>query len=159
MVAFSFPWAADAARIPASVSDGYGGSYPLVKGWMDGQEGKHGGRAPHVAICFRNIAPPKESAVADTPQLQEILNNHQQTIQKIAGMIEAQRFMIEDLYAHIYSDAALFAHHAEALKQLPTHGAAPGTAPELLELRAAARQEHLVRALDSAAARIKRRNQ
>lgn len=92
------------------------------------------------------------------PELIEIINNNTRTIEQLTGMVEAQRFMIEDLYAHIHTDADEFRRHAEALKTLHEHGQAPGLDGELLELRRSTRENHLSRALQSAADRIKSRH-
>lgn len=92
------------------------------------------------------------------PQLIEIINNHTRTIEQLTGVIEAQRLMIEDLYAQTHSDADLFRQHAKALTSLPERGHAHGVDDELLALRREARENHLSRALQSAADRIEHRH-
>lgn len=92
------------------------------------------------------------------PELIEIINNHTRTIEQLTGIIEAQRLMIEDIYAHVQTNSDDFRRHAEVLMSLPPHGQAPGVDAELLELRRAAREDHLSRALQSAAGRIERRH-
>lgn len=96
--------------------------------------------------------------MSDTPPLHEILNGYTRTIEQLVGMVEAQRLMIEDLYAHVHTDAAEFSRHADELTSLPEYGSAPDVDPELLELRRSAREHHLSRALRSAADRIERRH-
>lgn len=92
------------------------------------------------------------------PQLIEIINNHTRTIEQLTGIIEAQRLMIEDLYAQVHTDADVFRQHAEELMSLPERGQTPGVDAELLELRRETRENHLSRALQSAADRIARRH-
>ena len=92
------------------------------------------------------------------PKLIEIINNNTRTIEQLAGMVEAQRLMIEDLYAQTHTDADEFQQRAEELMSLPERGQAPELDGELLELRRSAREDHLSRALRSTADRIGRRH-
>jgi len=92
-------------------------------------------------------------------ELIDIINNHTRTIEQLTGILETQRLMIEDLYAHIYTNADSFRSHAENLASLPAHGhASLDIDPELLEVRRAASKDHLSRAMRSAAERIERRH-
>lgn len=92
--------------------------------------------------------------MSETPQLHEILNGFTGNMEQVAGMIEAQRLLIEDLYAFIMPDATAFRQHAEILKSAIPSGAADETHPQMMELRNAARQAHLSSILESVARRI-----
>lgn len=88
------------------------------------------------------------------PATAEALTELSVQIQELTGLVEAQRFLIEDLYALGFTDADAFGRHAEYLLSLPASGAAPNTDPRLIELRREARERHLHRTLESVKHRI-----
>lgn len=90
--------------------------------------------------------------------LRETLNEHAVGMQVLAGMIEAQRLLIEDLYAHLYNDPASFERHAEQLPHPSQSGAAPGVDEALLEARRNAREAHLRRFVEATEDRIASRH-